>query len=185
MRLDLVLNDFVASAVVNKKITILSDGTPWRPLIDVHDMARAIDWAIARDINDGGEFLAVNTGSNANNYQVKELAEIVADVITGVEIEINKDAAPDKRSYQVNFDLFKKLAPNYQPQINLKSTIETLADALKQMKFSDSAFRDSNLIRLKVLNNLIKRRLLDNDLRWIFKKSSSRIKRVEWAGGNA
>lgn len=188
LRLDLVLNDFVASAVVNKKITILSDGTPWRPLIDVHDMARAIDWAIARDINDGGEFLAINTGSNANNYQVKELAEIVADVITGVEIEINKDAAPDKRSYQVNFDLFKKLAPDYQPQINLKSTIETLADALKQMKFSDSAFRDSNLIRLKVLNNLIKRRLLDNDLRWIFKKSSSRIKRVEWAGwagGNA
>ena len=83
LRLDLVLNDFVAGAVASKRITILSDGTPWRPLINVKDMARAIDWAISRDVANGGEFLAVNVGSDEWNYQVKDLAEAVAKVIPG------------------------------------------------------------------------------------------------------
>ena len=68
LRLDLVLNDFVAGAVASKKITILSDGTPWRPLIRVKDMARAIDWAIGRDVSRGGAFLTVNAGSDQMEY---------------------------------------------------------------------------------------------------------------------
>lgn len=107
LRLDLVLNDFVAGAVASRRITILSDGTPWRPLIDVKDMARAIDWAISRDASDGGEFLAVNVGSYEWNFQVKNLAEVVAKVIPGVDVSINKDGQPDKRSYKVDFDLFR------------------------------------------------------------------------------
>ena len=130
LRLDLVLNDFVAGAVVSKEITILSDGTPWRPLINVKDMARAIEWAIKRDIADGGEYLAVNIGSDDWIYQVKDLAEAVADVIPGLKVSINKNAQPDKRSYKVNFDLFKKLAPNYQPQIDLVATIREMRDGI-------------------------------------------------------
>src|SRR3990170_2757956 len=72
LRLDLVLNDFVAGAVASRAITILSDGTPWRPLINIKDMAQAIDWAISRDITSGGEFLAVNIGSDEWNYQVSD-----------------------------------------------------------------------------------------------------------------
>src|SRR5262249_54831616 len=68
LRLDLVLNDFVACAVATGKITVLSDGTPWRPLIDVADMARAIEWAIRRSPEAGGQFLAVNTGADPWNY---------------------------------------------------------------------------------------------------------------------
>ncbi len=64
LRLDLVLNDFVASAVTSGKIDILSDGTPWRPLIRVQDLARAIDWGISRDASNGGAALIVNAGSN-------------------------------------------------------------------------------------------------------------------------
>jgi nucleoside-diphosphate-sugar epimerase len=115
LRLDLVVNDFVAGAVASKRIDILSDGTPWRPLINVLDMARAIDWAILRTPEQGGSFLALNAGTNEWNYQVKELAEIVAEVVHGCKVTVNADAAPDKRSYRVNFDLFKKLAPNHQP----------------------------------------------------------------------
>ena len=111
MRLDLVVNDFVAAAVTSKKIQIFSDGTPWRPLIDVKDMARAIEWAIGREADNGGAFLAVNVGSNEWIYQVRDLAEAVAAIIPGVDISINKDAQPDKRSYRVNFDLFKKAGP--------------------------------------------------------------------------
>ena len=107
LRLDLVLNDFVACAIADKKITILSDGTPWRPLIHVKDMARAMDWAIQR--NEGGDYLIINTGSNEWNYQVKELAAAVQRFFTDVEVNINVNAQPDKRSYKVNFDLYEKL----------------------------------------------------------------------------
>src|SRR5215510_6822062 len=75
LRLDLVLNDFVACAVSSGEITILSDGTPWRPLINVKDMARALEWAVGRANSNGGAFALMNAGSNGWNYQVKDLAE--------------------------------------------------------------------------------------------------------------
>jgi nucleoside-diphosphate-sugar epimerase len=169
LRLDLVLNDFVADAVASKRITILSDGTPWRPLINVRDMARAIDWAITRDETNGGEFLAVNVGSNDWNYQVKDLAETVTQVIPGVDISINKNAQPDKRSYRVNFDLFKKLAPRHQPQVDLVSSIKELKEGLEKIGFKDRDFRNSNFMRLNILSQLQDRGLLNQRLEWIKK----------------
>lgn len=166
LRLDLVLNDFVAGTVASKKITILSDGTPWRPLINIKDMARAIDWAINREISDGGEFLAVNVGSNEWNYQVKDLAEAIAKVIPDVDISIDKNAQPDKRSYKVSFDLFKKLAPDYQPQVDLISSIKELKDGLEAMNFNNSDFRNSKFMRLRVLADLRNKGLLTEGLEW-------------------
>ena len=166
LRLDLVLNDFVAGAVSSKKITILSDGKPWRPLINIKDMARAIDWAVTRDINNGGVFLAVNVGSDEWNYQVRDLAEAVAKVMPDVDISINENAQPDKRSYRVSFDLFKKLAPDYQPEVDLISSIKELKDGLSAMKFGNSDFRNSNFMRLKVLAELREKNLLTETLEW-------------------
>lgn len=166
LRLDLVLNDFVAGAVTSRQITILSDGSPWRPLINVEDMARAIDWAITRNSADSGPFLAVNAGSNAWNYQVNELAEAVAKIIPDVMISINQDAPPDKRSYQVNFDLYEKLAPHHQPLHNLQGTIKTLWEGLEKMGFGDKNFRNSRLMRLKMLTDLRKKGKLTNKLSW-------------------
>lgn len=166
LRLDLVLNDFVAAAVSSKRIEILSDGTPWRPLINVKDMARAIDWAIQREVACGGEFLAVNVGSEKWNYQVKELAEAVAKVIPDVDISINKQAQPDRRSYRVNFDLFKKLAPSHQPEFDLISTIKEIKAGLVAMGFNDPDFRNSRFMRLRVLTDLLDRNLLNNRLEW-------------------
>ena len=74
-RLDLVLNDFVASAFVNNEITIMSDGKPWRPLINVNDMACSIEWAMNRKINP--QFLSINVGSNEWNYKIIDLAMAV------------------------------------------------------------------------------------------------------------
>jgi len=167
LRLDLVLNDFVAGAVASGRITILSDGTPWRPLINVKDMARAIDWAIIRDVLNGGEFLAVNVGSDDWNYQVKDLAEAVARVIPDVHVSINKDAQPDKRSYRVNFDLFRKLAPAHQPRVDLIASIRELRDGLEAVGFKDREFRDSRYMRLNVLTELQQKGLLNQKLQWI------------------
>ena len=169
LRLDLVINDFVAGAVSSKRIDILSDGSPWRPLINVLDMARAIDWAIQRKPETGGNFLAINTGSNEWNYQVKELAEMVAEVVVGCKVTVNADAPPDKRSYRVNFDLYKKLAPDHQPVYALKPTIKALYQSLMEMGFNDPKFRESNLMRLNVINQLKQNKFLDNDLNWNWK----------------
>ena len=166
LRLDLVLNDFVAGAVASGEITILSDGTPWRPLIHIRDMARAIDWAIRRDETDGGNFLAVNVGCNEWNFQVKDLADAVANVIPDIEVSINKNAQPDKRSYRVDFSLFKKLAPDYQPLFDLPTAVAELKDGLEGMKFQDQNFRNSRFMRLKVLNHLRGSNLLTENLEW-------------------
>ena len=165
LRLDLVVNDFVACAVSSGNITILSDGTPWRPLIHVSDMARAIDWAVQRK-HDGGDFVAVNAGSSGWNYQVKDLAHAVASVVPNVEISINKDAPRDNRSYRVDFTLFEKLAPDHQPQVDLATTARELKQALESMNFKDANFRTSQYMRLEVLRHLRRQNLLDGDLRW-------------------
>lgn len=170
LRLDLVLNDFVAGAVASGQINILSDGSPWRPLIHMKDMARAIEWAVTRDTG-VGSFLAVNTGSNDWNYQVKELAEAVAAVIPGTTVTINPDAVPDKRSYRVNFDLFKSLAPYHQPAVSLQEAIVELRDGLSAMNFKNGEFRDSTLMRLKVLTGLQETDAITENLEWKHKLS--------------
>ncbi|HLY05349.1 MAG TPA: SDR family oxidoreductase [Rhizomicrobium sp.] len=166
LRLDLVLNDFVASALACGRIEVLSDGTPWRPLIDVRDMARAIEWAIFRGAKNGGPFLAVNAGSDACNYQVRELAEAVADAIPGSEVSINKNAAPDRRSYRVAFSLFETLAPEFLPQIPLRESIASVREGLVAMGFRDRAFRTSQHMRLNVLEECIAAGRLNHDLHW-------------------
>ncbi|TFG90425.1 MAG: SDR family oxidoreductase, partial [Syntrophobacterales bacterium] len=168
LRLDLVLNDFVASSVASGKITILSDGTPWRPLIHVKDMARVIEWGVERPLSAGGPFLVVNVGTNEWNFQVRDLAEAVARIIPGTNISINKDARPDKRSYRVNFDLFRSLAPDHQPLYDLDTTIRELRDGLEAMSFRDQNFRNTNFIRLNIIDFLRSRGYLDEQLRWTF-----------------
>lgn len=166
LRLDLVLNDFVAGAVASKKITILSDGTPWRPLINVKDMALAIEWGLSRPA-DLGAFVAVNTGSNHWNYQVRQLAEVVADVIPGVDVSFNTNAEPDKRSYRVDFSLFKQIAPHHHPRYDLTATIRELQEGLEAMRFNDPNFRNSFFMRLKVLNGFRELNLLTPELNWV------------------
>lgn len=167
LRLDLVLNDFVATAMIDKKITILSDGTPWRPLVHVADMSRAIEWALVRPESVGGSFLPINIGSNEWNFQVIELANAVAELVNIDLIEINKDAAPDKRSYRVSFDLFKQLAPAHQPIYSLRDTIRDLKNGLSPLLASLNDFRNSHYIRLKTLSEHIDMGRLGHDLRWL------------------
>lgn len=167
IRLDLVLNDFVACAVASKEITVLSDGTPWRPLIDVKDMARAIEWAIVREVGSGGPYLAVNVGANEWNYQVEVLAEAVARANPGTRVSINKNAPPDKRSYRVDFSLFKKLAPRHQPQVSLDQAVQEIKHGLEHMDFRDANFRASQFMRLKVLEKHIAENRLTEELRWV------------------
>lgn len=166
LRLDLVLNDFVACALATGAITVLSDGSPWRPLIDTSDMARAIDWAVTRRPENGGSYLAVNVGADTWNFQVRDLAQAVAKQVDGVTVSINADAPADKRSYRVDFSLYASLAPQYQPLMTLDSSIKQLIDGLTAMQFADGNFRQSTFMRLKMLEGHIAAGRLANDLRW-------------------
>jgi nucleoside-diphosphate-sugar epimerase len=167
LRLDLVLNDFVAGARAFGQITLLSDGTPWRPLIHVRDMARAIDWAVDRPAANGDVFLALNTGSDEWNYQIRQLAEAVAEIVPGVEVSVREDAAPDARSYKVGFGRFRELAPEHQPQVGLADAIEDLSAGLERMGFADPDFRNSELVRLRVLDDLRSAGLVSASLEWV------------------
>jgi len=164
LRLDLVLNDFVAGAVASGEINIMSDGSPWRPLINVRDMGRAIIWGIERKSSNGGNYLVINTGSNVWNYQVKELAQAIHGILPETRVSINKDAQPDKRSYKVSFDKFEKMAPGHLPVYDLRQSIKDLVTGLNAIGFSDQNYRQSRLIRLFVVNELLDGKIIDQNL---------------------
>lgn len=166
LRLDLVLNDFVAGALTNGEIAILSDGTPWRPLIHVRDMARAIEWAISREKHNGGSYLVVNAGANDWNFRVRELADAVSTACPNVKVSVNPNAAPDKRSYRVDFGRFRSLAPGHQPLETLEATIRELVSELRRISFNDVNYRSSKLIRLNVLSHLRQSGEVSKDLYW-------------------
>jgi nucleoside-diphosphate-sugar epimerase len=167
IRLDLVLNDFVATVLRTGVIRVLSDGSPWRPLIDVRDMARAIAWAISRGKSNGGRFLVVNAGRDEANYQVKDLAAAVASQVPGATVNINTAASPDRRSYRVSFARFRELAPDHQPQFDLAASVAALVASLSPDEPSRYVQADVQFSRLKYLTQLRDRKLLGADLRWI------------------
>ncbi len=167
LRLDLVLNDFVATALATGEIKVLSDGTPWRPLIDVKDMARAMEWAIKRDAENGGRFVSINAGRNENNYQVFQLAEAVAKAIPGTRVSINKDALPDLRSYQVDFTRYAKSAPDHQPAVSLSESIERLVNGLTSAKEAGREVVPAAAKRLATLERLMDAGRLSDDVRWV------------------
>jgi nucleoside-diphosphate-sugar epimerase len=172
LRLDLVLNDFVASAMLKKEIEILSDGTPWRPLIDVEEMCKAILWALERSEKDGGAYLAVNAGFDDWNYTIKDLAYAVKSVFKDTAVKINTNAAPDKRSYRVDFSLYRSLAINNRSHKSIETTIAEIVSNIEDSTFRVVDFRNSHLIRLNTLNNLRQKGRLNSKLEWELKPSS-------------
>src|SRR5262249_9119790 len=108
LRLDVVLNDFVAAAVTTGRIFIKSDGTPWRPIVHVRDVMAAVVSVLAapRELVHNEVF---NVGSNLENYRISELAEIVKDTVPGSRIDYDPNGGPDKRCYRVSCDKIKNV----------------------------------------------------------------------------
>ena len=165
LRLDLVFNDFVASATANKFIKILSNGSAWRPLIHVDDMSKAMLWGIKEKQN--LNFLPINIGSDLWTFKIINLAKAISKIIKNTSISVSKKNFVDKRSYTVNFELFKKLAPRYQPTASFKNATLLLQMKLKENNLDLFNFRKSKeLIRLNTLNDLIEKKYLNKQLFW-------------------
>jgi len=166
LRLDLVLNDFVASAFFNNQIKLLSNGESWRPLIDVNDMARAIEWAVKEVNSFENNFLSLNIGSANWNFKIIDLAKLVSKVLGNIPLKYSNRAFDDPRSYKVDFSLFKKLAPNFQPQVKIDDCIKKLHSMIeKNIPIKD--YNSEKLIRLSYLKKLIYEKKINKNLTWI------------------
>lgn len=166
-RTDLVVNDFVVAALKEKIIHIMSDGTPFRPLISVRDMSRAIIWFIDSCSAKQSSFQLLNVGYQNENFTVLELAELVRKNVGDVQISINKKAAPDKRSYRVDFTKFSNLTRFVSPLMSVEQCIQETANSLRSLSAHELNYWFKRLKRLGALETLQSKRLLDDELKWL------------------
>lgn len=163
LRLDLVVNNLVACAFTTGKIKLLSDGTAWRPLIHVEDLADAFITILETTDNKvSGEIF--NVGSNDDNYTVNQIAEKVKEVVPYSEIEYGKNSTKDIRSYKVNFSKIQTRL-GYKTKWKLIDGIKELYNFFKQNRFTKSEFEDKKFYRLDYLKWLIKAGYVDQNLR--------------------
>lgn len=165
LRVDLVLNNLTAWACTTGKVRILSDGTPWRPLVHVEDICAAFAAALVAPKHTV-HGLAFNVGASGENYRVSQLAEIVQAVVPGCEIEYAGRPEPDARNYRVDFSKIEREIPEFRPAWNAHKGAEQLFEAYRRQGLRLEDFQGRKYIRLKHLRGLIDDGMLDGDLRW-------------------
>src|SRR5438132_8133481 len=131
LRFDLVLNNLVAWASTTGRVYIKSDGTPWRPIVHIQDISRAV-LAVLDAPRETVHNQVFNVGSSSENYQIRDLAEIVRDTVPGCRIEYASDAGPDPRCYRVDFSKLAQTLPHFKPQWNARSGAEELYVAYRK-----------------------------------------------------
>ncbi len=165
LRVDLVVNNLVAWAFTTGRVRILSDGTPWRPLVHIADISRATAAVLEapREIVHGEAF---NIGHGSENYQVRDLAEIVRSAVGNCTIEYAGTGDPDPRSYRVDFGKFARAFPDFAFQWTATKGANELASAYRRVKLTLADFESDRYTRLKRLKRLLTSGALDHDLRW-------------------
>jgi nucleoside-diphosphate-sugar epimerase len=166
MRFDVVLNNLVAWAHTTGRVRIQSDGTPWRPLIHIEDICRAFLAVLdaPRELIHNQGF---NVGITEENYQVRDLAEIVKQTVPGCTIEFAADGGPDPRSYRVDFSKIKNTLPGFQPQWNIRRGAEEIYAACRESKLTLEDFEGPHYKRITHIRKLLRDGQLDSQLRWM------------------
>jgi len=166
LRLDIVLNDFVAAALTTGRIHIKSDGTPWRPIVHIRDIIGAVVAVLdaPREVVFNETF---NVGRNDENFRVRELAEIVAEVIPGCRIEYAPGGGPDLRCYRVSFDKINRMVPGFRPQWTARKGAQELYDAYSSAGLTRADVEQGRYIRLSEIRRLQDSGQLHTDLHWI------------------
>jgi nucleoside-diphosphate-sugar epimerase len=164
MRFDIVLNNLSGLAWTIKKIQMTSDGTPWRPLVHSLDIAKALVCVLEapRDVIHNQIF---NVGDTAHNYQVKEIASIVAETFTGCELSFGQSGA-DNRSYRVSFEKINSQLPGFKCEWDARRGAKQLFDVFSQIDMTQDMFEFRGFTRLKQLEYLIKTQQIDKDFFW-------------------
>jgi nucleoside-diphosphate-sugar epimerase len=165
MRFDTVLNDFVGCAIYTGRIVIHSDGMPWRPVLDVQDVARTIELfleAPSHLIHNE----AFNNGAAQLNHQVRGLAEIAAEAVPGCDLEIRSDSSADQRTYKADFSKMRRTFPDFEFEWNADTGARKLAHGLRAAGLTRDMYEGNQFVRLRWLQHLIESGRLDQSLHW-------------------
>lgn len=164
MRFDIVLNNLAGLAWTTKEIKMTSDGTPWRPLVHALDICKAIICSLEapRDIVHNQIF---NVGDTSNNYQVREIAEIVAEIFKGCQLSFGQNGS-DNRSYRVSFEKINKTLPGFKCEWNAVRGAQQLFDLFTQIDMTEETFLFRGFTRLKQLEYLLRTQQIDRDFFW-------------------
>lgn len=166
-RNDLVVNNLVTSALSTHVIRVMSDGSPWRPLIDVRDLADIFNEFLKTDKANGE---VINIGFNENNFQVKDIVNKIIKLLPGYPVIFTGEHGKDTRSYKVNFDKFKSIFPSVQQNWHLDKSIKNLILNLNKLKLNRYKGNNLHCNRLQELKKLLNEKKLNNQLYWEYSK---------------
>lgn len=165
LRFDLVVNNLTAWAFTTGLVYLKSDGTPWRPVVHVQDIALSYIAAMEAP-REAVHDQAFNVGTTTENYQIRELAEIVREIVPGCRIEYAPDAGPDKRCYRVDCNRIARELHGFKPQWTARRGVEQLYEVYKQVGLTLEEFEGERFMRIAHVKKLVSDGLLDEDLRW-------------------
>lgn len=163
LRADVVVNNLVGLAFTTGEVVIQSDGTPWRPLVHVEDISRAF-LAVLEAPREAIHNEAFNVGSTQENYQVRDVASIVREIVPGSSVTYLAGGGPDPRCYRVNCDKLSRAIPSFQTHWTVRRGVEELYSSFSRHGLTPQNFSDC--IRLKRIQDLLRESRLDSSLRW-------------------
>ena len=172
LRLDIVLNDLVAWAYTTGRVYIKSDGTPWRPIVHIRDIIAAVI-AVLEAPRETVHNQTFNVGRNDENYRVRELAEIVAEILPGCRVEYAPGGGPDLRCYRVNFDKIGRVLPSFRPEWTARKGAQELYDAYRKVGLTFEDVERGRYVRISEIRRLQEAGQLDNSLRWNHKSAAT------------
>ncbi|MEN9567733.1 MAG: hypothetical protein RLZZ69_2929, partial [Cyanobacteriota bacterium] len=165
LRFDLVLNNLVAWAFTKGLVYIKSDGSPWRPIVHIEDISRAFI-AVLEAPRELIHNEAFNVGRNEDNYQIREIAEIVKETVPNCRIEYAPDAGPDTRCYRVDCSKIARVLPSFKPQWDTRKGAAELYEVYQKVGLTLDEFEGTKYQRIAHIKYLIGNDLLDGELRW-------------------
>lgn len=165
LRGDLVVNNLVAYAVTTGEVRMKSDGLPWRPLVHIEDISRAFIALLEAD-RSLVHNKAFNIGRTSENYQIRDVAKIVEEVVPGSRVTFADTTGPDKRNYRVNCDYVAETIPEFQPVWTVRKGVEELFDAYQRFGLTDETLHSWRLQRIGWIKQLIEADRLGTNLKW-------------------
>jgi nucleoside-diphosphate-sugar epimerase len=166
LRGDLVVNNLVGWAYTTGMVRLKSDGTPWRPLVHIDDISEAF-LALMEAPRDVVHNQAFNVGRTEENYQMRDLANIVMETVPGSKVTFAEGAGPDKRCYRVNCDKIRNAIPAFKPRWTVREGARQLHEAYKKFGLTLADFEGARYMRIKHVRQLQSEGKIDSDLRWI------------------
>lgn len=166
LRADLMVNNLVGYALTTGEVLIKSDGTPWRPLVHIEDIALATA-AVLDAPREVVHDEAFNVGRTDENYQVRDVALMVEEIVEGSKVVFAEGASADARDYRVDFSKIARVLPGFQPRWTVRKGIEELYESYRRVGLTSEEFLSARYLRIRTVRDLLEAGRLDTELRWV------------------